>query len=40
MTETEDGQFYSLADEQIYPNHDGFISKREEVEENTGVLAE
>ena len=40
MTKTEDGKFVSLRDEKTYDNLDGFTSKKEEVEENTAVLAE
>lgn len=40
MVQREDGQFYSLRDEKVYPNLDDFTSKKEEVEENTNTLAE
>ena len=40
MTKTEDGKFYSLRDEITYDNLDEFTCKKEEVEENTGILSE
>jgi hypothetical protein len=40
MTKTDDGKFVSLRDDKVYDNLDDFVSKKEEVEENTGILAE
>ena len=40
MKERPDGQFYSLRDEKVYPNLLDFTNKKEEVEENTGILSE